>query len=212
MAKPVNKRLSSAFLSVDCCRALKTTIVDSKNQSAHLVRGQQEKLPNVYDLNTAHSDSVDNHRNGRWDNNTERPGEVSSPMAWSSSNPALTNAGYIMPPIAMTVTGEEPLIAAKSTQPPMAAIARPPGIQSVKAVAREINRLAIPPLVMIAPLTTKNGIAKRTALSVSSKFFQERFRNHPAEYHSGRACIKRSPCRAMKKSGWAIMILTATVH
>ena len=70
--------------------------------------------------------------------------------------------------MAMTVTGEEPLIAAKKMQAPTVAIAKPPGIQPTSALASSIRRCAITPPVMIAPEITKNGIASSTSLSVSA--------------------------------------------
>ena len=74
-------------------------------------------------------------------------------------------------PIAITVTGELPEIAAKNMQDSTAAAARPPGSHPTSASATSTVRLAMPPLVMIEPATTKYGIASSTFLSVSVKIF-----------------------------------------
>ena len=65
-----------------------------------------------------------------------------------------------MPPTAMTVTGEEPEIAAKITQAKMEASPSPPGVFPIKARATPTKRLAIEPFVIRLPARTKNGIAK----------------------------------------------------
>jgi len=80
----------------------------------------------------------------------------------------LTRAGNIIEPIAITVTGLLPLIAAKKMHPPTVAIARPPGKKPTTARANATSRLAMSPSDMIAPDTTKNGIASRTFFVVRS--------------------------------------------
>jgi hypothetical protein len=66
------------------------------------------------------------------------------------------------------VTGLLPLIAAKNTQPPTVATARPPGSHPTSARANATSRLAMSPSVMIAPETTNSGIARSTFLVVSA--------------------------------------------
>jgi len=70
-----------------------------------------------------------------------------------------------MVPIATTVAGLEPLIAAKSMHARTPLIAMPPGTHPMKACANSIKRWLICPLLMTAPLMMKNGIASRVGLS-----------------------------------------------
>ena len=74
-------------------------------------------------------------------------------------------------PIAITVTGELPEIAAKNMHDNTAAAAMPPGNQPTSASATSTMRRAIPPAVMSEPAMMKYGIASRTFLSVSVKIF-----------------------------------------
>ncbi|MCY1462791.1 hypothetical protein D9M71_806010 [compost metagenome] len=66
-----------------------------------------------------------------------------------------------MEPTAATVAGLEPDSAAKSMQASTAAIARPPRMWPTQALAKSIRRRATPPVVMKAPASRKNGIARR---------------------------------------------------
>ena len=70
-----------------------------------------------------------------------------------------------MVPMATTVAGLEPLIAAKSMQARTPLIAIPPGTHPMKAWAKLIRRWLIWPRLMTAPLMMKNGIASRVGLS-----------------------------------------------
>ncbi len=70
-----------------------------------------------------------------------------------------------MVPIATTVAGLEPLIAAKSMHARTPLIAMPPGTHPMKACAKSIKRWLIWPLLMTAPLMMKNGMASRVGLS-----------------------------------------------
>ena len=74
---------------------------------------------------------------------------------------AFISAGIMMAPMAATVAGEEPEMAAKKAQAAVAAIARPPDRPPKRAVATLISRLEMPPAVMMLPERTKNGIAIR---------------------------------------------------
>ena len=86
-------------------------------------------------------------------------------------------AGYIIVPIAITVTGLDPEIAAKNMQPPTVAMARPPGSHPTRARANATSRFAMSPALMMAPDTTKNGIASKTFLSASSDIFAGKVSN-----------------------------------
>ncbi len=70
-----------------------------------------------------------------------------------------------MVPIATTVAGLEPLIAAKSMHAMTPLIAMPPGTQPMRACAKSTRRWLICPRLMTAPLMMKNGIARRVGLS-----------------------------------------------
>ena len=74
----------------------------------------------------------------------------------------------MMLPMATTVTGELPEIAAKNTQPATADTANPPGIQENVAFITLTSRRANEPWVINSPATTKNGIASRTSFEASS--------------------------------------------
>ena len=68
-------------------------------------------------------------------------------------------------PMATTVAGPEPEIAAKKIQARTPEIPSPPGIQPTSELMKAISRLAMAPLVMMVPARTKNGIASRIKLS-----------------------------------------------
>ena len=74
-----------------------------------------------------------------------------------------------MLPTAITVTGEEPEIAAKITQANTLASPRPPDSRPITARATPTSRSAMVPCVMMLPASTKNGIAS------SSSFFTDSY-------------------------------------
>ena len=74
----------------------------------------------------------------------------------------MTNAGPIIEPMAITVAGLEPLIAAKKTHAKTALMPMPPGIQPTHARAKPMRRVLISPRAMTDPLMMKSG----TAISV----------------------------------------------
>ena len=57
----------------------------------------------------------------------------------------------------MTVTGEEPLMAAKITQAMTLASPSPPGVRPMKARATPTKRSAMEPWVIRLPANTKKG-------------------------------------------------------
>ena len=76
----------------------------------------------------------------------------------------------IEPTDAVSAT-EEPEIVPNSVEAKMFTTARPPRIQPTSTLARLIRRTAIPPSAMIAPASTKNGIASSEKSSVPSEIF-----------------------------------------
>jgi hypothetical protein len=68
-------------------------------------------------------------------------------------------AGIIIDPIAATVAGLEPEIAAKNIQVTIATSAKPPVIEPTILFARLINRRDIPPPSIKEPAIIKKGIA-----------------------------------------------------
>ena len=66
---------------------------------------------------------------------------------------------------------DEPEIVPNSVEAKMLTMARPPRIQPTSTLARLISRKAIPPSAMIAPASTKNGIASSEKSSVPSEIF-----------------------------------------
>ncbi len=77
----------------------------------------------------------------------------------------------MMLPTAISVTGDEPEIAAKNMHAATDAMATPPGIQPSKALATSTRRRAIPPDVMIAPDAMNNGIARNSCLVSRDSMF-----------------------------------------
>ena len=92
------------------------------------------------------------------------PAEVTKPREKFWAYPFDFKEGYIIDPIAIKVTGDEPDMAAKKTQALIAVTARPPGSQPTVAFAILINRFEIVPSVIIWPVTTKKGMARRISL------------------------------------------------
>jgi hypothetical protein len=79
--------------------------------------------------------------------------------------------GIIKEPIAETVAGPDPDIAAKNMQANIVTKANPPVIQPTKLSAKLTNLLDIPQLYIKLPAKIKKGIAKRGKLSKVAKAF-----------------------------------------
>ena len=73
-----------------------------------------------------------------------------------------------MEPMAMTVTGADPEMAAKKRQAMMVAIISPPGRKPTKDLAKLISRSAMEPAVMMEPARMKRGIARSTSFFTAS--------------------------------------------
>src|SRR3989338_168891 len=99
------------------------------------------------------------------DGGTKQPNEpavVTKPIEKFSGYLFFINAGTIIEPTAIKVTGDDPEIAAKNIQAATAETARPPGIQPKSDCMRSTSLRAIPPAVMIAPDAINNGIARNS--------------------------------------------------
>ena len=77
----------------------------------------------------------------------------------SLSYPASSCSGDIVPPIAAAAAVPDPLIAPNNIFPTTFVCARDPGNFPDNSVAKLTNFMAIPPLFIIIPASTKNGIA-----------------------------------------------------
>ena len=111
---------------------------------------------------TVHCDAVGDERNAGRDDHADgsccgEQGRRRDPLSY----PARTIAGIMMEPMATTVAGAEPEIAAKNMQAMIAMIPRPPWMWPTKAVAKSIRRLEMPPRSINAPATIKSGMASR---------------------------------------------------
>ena len=95
------------------------------------------------------------------------PAAVTTPTENFSSYLAFIRAGIMIEPIAATVAGEEPEIAAKNAHAAVAAIARPPGSGPKMSVATRISFFDRPPAVMMLPDSTNIGIAIRAKESAA---------------------------------------------
>ena len=80
--------------------------------------------------------------------------------------PRSTMAGMVMHPMAATVAGPEPLMAAKNMQVAMVARARPPVLSPKKASASLRSLLLRPPSPMNTPVAMKKGMAMMAELSM----------------------------------------------
>src|SRR3954466_7356317 len=86
--------------------------------------------------------------------------EVATPPARKRlGKPCASMAGRMIEPIATTVAGDEPEIAAKNAQATTPARPRPPYQCPTIEVANAIIRRATPPWVRKLPAKIKNGIA-----------------------------------------------------
>src|SRR5690625_7824548 len=74
-------------------------------------------------------------------------------------------------PIAAVVADDEPDIVASDLDVNIATAPKPPRIQPTNALAKSINLLEIPPVVITVPARIKNGIANNVKESIPSKVF-----------------------------------------
>ena len=72
--------------------------------------------------------------------------------------------GIIIPPIATTVAGPEPEIAAKNIQAHTVTIASPPAFLPKRELKQSTRRREIPPLPINSPAKQKSGIANKEKL------------------------------------------------
>ena len=84
-------------------------------------------------------------------------------------------AGMVREPMAATVAGPEPEMAAKNIEVPMAARAIPPGKEPSSSSARFKRRLESPPAPMKTPAAIKNGMAMIGKLSIEVKAICEMY-------------------------------------
>ncbi len=80
-------------------------------------------------------------------------------------------AGIMKVPMAETVAGPEPEMAAKNMQANTVTIPSPPTIKPTRQSAKPISLLEIPPLHMRDPARIKKGIARRGKESSPVKAF-----------------------------------------
>ena len=81
----------------------------------------------------------------------------------------MTICGIITEPIEAVSATDEPEMQPKSVLARMLTSASPPRMKETNTLARLIRRIAIPPSAMIAPASTKNGIASSAKSSVPSE-------------------------------------------
>ena len=89
------------------------------------------------------------------------PAAARSPRINFRSYPFSSMVGSTMPPMAATVAGPEPEIAAKNMQATTATMARPPVIRPKKQLKVLSSRLEMPPPLISSPAKTKKGTAIR---------------------------------------------------
>lgn len=96
-------------------------------------------------------------------------GGIMTPMAPAQAVKAAAKAGsyffsfisgIIKEPIADTVAGPDPDIAAKNIHATVVTSAKPPVKWPIMALKRSNNRREMPPYIIKLPATTKNGIAR----------------------------------------------------
>ena len=80
-------------------------------------------------------------------------------------------AGIMKDPMADTVAGPEPEMAAKNMQANTVTMARPPAMKPTRLSARFTRRLEMPPLHMSAPARMKKGMARKGKASSPVKDF-----------------------------------------
>ena len=99
------------------------------------------------------------------------PEVVMTPAPKRLGKPCSTIAGSMIEPIAITVAGDEPEIAANSAQAITPARPSPPYQCPTIEVAKLIMRRATPPWVRKLPARMKNGIAMISKLSMPVNSF-----------------------------------------
>ncbi len=99
------------------------------------------------------------------------PEVATTPTAKRLSYPAAIIPGIMMDPIATTVAGEDPEMAAKNMQATTVAMASPPGIQPTAALAKSTSRWDTPPVVRKCAERMKKGIARSVVCSMVSNSF-----------------------------------------
>ena len=88
------------------------------------------------------------------------PAEAVSAPAKCLSYPLLTIAGTIIDPIAATVAGEDPEMAAKNIHERTVTIPNPPSTLPITLIAKLTMRLDIPPDSIRKPARINSGIAR----------------------------------------------------
>ncbi len=99
------------------------------------------------------------------------PEVVMTPAPKRFGKPCWTIAGRMIAPIATTVAGDEPEMAANSAQAITPARPRPPYQWPIIEVANAIMRRATPPWVRKLPARMKNGIAMISKFSIPVNSF-----------------------------------------
>ena len=99
------------------------------------------------------------------------PEVVMTPAPNRLGKPCATIAGRMIEPIATTVAGDDPEIAAKNAQASTPARPRPPYQCPTMEVANAIIRRATPPWVRKLPARMKNGIAMISKFSMPVNSF-----------------------------------------
>ena len=99
------------------------------------------------------------------------PEVVITPAPKRLGKPCCTIAGRMIAPIATTVAGDDPEIAANSAQAITPASPRPPYQCPISEVANAIMRRATPPWVRKFPARMKNGIAMISKFSMPVNSF-----------------------------------------
>ena len=78
-------------------------------------------------------------------------------------------SGIITEPTDAVSATDEPEIAPKKVEARMFTSASPPRMKPTKILATLMSRAAMPPSAMMAPASTKNGMARRGKLSIPSE-------------------------------------------
>ena len=92
------------------------------------------------------------------------PPEATVPKEKGFEYPSLTRAGYMTAPMARSVTGDEPDMAANTAHDNIVATAMPPGIGEVNDFITFMSRWAMAPRVITLPHRINSGNARNTSL------------------------------------------------
>ena len=87
--------------------------------------------------------------------------------------------GAMMPPMAATVAGLEPLMAPKKAEATTVMSPRPPRRDPTRVEARRTSRREMPPCSMIPPASMKKGMAMKRGAHIGVTFITDQF-THPA--------------------------------